>query len=220
MNRSAKIALAALTGLGMLATTAPALAHGPSQGGGHGMGMMGPGMMMGQPQAANEDAPQPPAPGYGMGPGMMAQGYGYGPGMMGPRMMGPGMMGQGYGPGMMMGPGMGYGMGYGMGPGMHGMMHSMMHGGGMGYGPGMGMGYGGMPCAQQQGAAAGEDLGPDDVKARMERWLAMQGNDRLKLGKIEAVDDDTITVEIVTVDDSLVQKLAVDRHNGWTRPAK
>ena len=53
-----------------------------------------------------------------------------------------------------------------------------------------------------------------------ESWLAMQGNDRLKLGKIEAVDDDTITVEIVTIDDSLVQKLAVDRHNGWTRPAK
>lgn len=211
--------LASLAVLALIAT--PALAHGPAQQGGPGMGMMGPGMMMGQPQASDEGAPQAPAPGYGMGPGMMAQGYGYGPGMMGPRMMGPGMMGPGYGygPGMMMAPGMGYGMGQGMGPGMHGMMHNMMHGGGMGYGPGMGMGYGGMPCGQQA-AAAGEDLGPDDVKARMERWLAMQGNDRLKLGKIEAVDDDTITVEIVTVDDSLVQKLAVDRHNGWTRPAK
>jgi hypothetical protein len=54
----------------------------------------------------------------------------------------------------------------------------------------------------------------------MERWLAIQGNDRLKLGKVEQVDDDTITVEIVTVDGSLVNKLAVDRHTGRTQPAK
>jgi hypothetical protein len=218
MKRLATRSACTLAGIAALALIAtPAFAHGPSQGG-NGMGMMGPGMMMGQSHVDDDDAPQAPAPGYGMGPGVMAQGYGYGPGMMGPRMMGPGY---GYGPGMMMGPGMGYGMGYGMGPGMHGMMHNMMHGRGMGYGygPGMGMGYGGMPC-WQQGAATGEDLTPDDVKARMERWLAMQGNDRLKLGRIEAVDDDTITVEIVTVDDSLVRKLEVDRHNGWTRPAK
>jgi hypothetical protein len=103
---------------------------------------------------------------------------------------------------------MGYGMGYGMGPGMMP---------GYGHGPYMGMGYG--PCWQHQ-AALEKDLTPDDVKARMQRWLDGLGNDRIKLGKVEAVDDDTITVEIETVDNSLVQKLAVDRHTGWTQPAE
>lgn len=134
-------------------------------------------------------------------------GPGYGMGMM----MGPGMMGQGPGKGAPY-----YGGGYGMmGPGM---MHNMMHGtAGPGFGPGTGQGFG--PCGQAA-AATGEDLDTDAVKARFERWLAVQGNERLKLGKVEAVDDDTITVEIVTLDDSLVNKLAVDRHTGWTRPAE
>jgi len=138
----------------------------------------------------------------GPGYGMMGQGYGMGPGP------GYGMMGQGYG---MMGPG--YGM---MGPG-YGMGHGPGYGGMMGPGYGQGPGFG--PCGQAA-SATGEEVGVDDVTARMERWLAIQGNDRLKLGKVEAVDDDTITAEIVTVDGSLVQKLAVDRHTGWTRPAK
>jgi hypothetical protein len=90
-----------------------------------------------------------------------------------------------------------------------------MMGPGYGYGPNKGYG----PCWQQH-ASLDKDLEPDDVKARMERWLEMQGNDRLKLGKVEAVDENTITAEIVTVDDSLVRKLAVDRHTGWTRPAE
>lgn len=144
-----------------------------------------------------------PAAAHGSGPG----GPGYGMGMM----MGPGMMGQapGKGPGY-------FGGGYGMMG--HGMMHNMMHGApGPGFGPGMGYGFG--PCGQAA-AATGEDFDADAVKARFERWLAMQGNERLKLGAVEAVDDDTITVEIVTVDDSLVQKLVVDRHTGWTRPAR
>jgi hypothetical protein len=33
-------------------------------------------------------------------------------------------------------------------------------------------------------------------------------------------DDDTIVAEIVTQEGSLVQRLEVDRHTGWTRPAK
>lgn len=90
----------------------------------------------------------------------------------------------------------------------------------MGHGYGMtGQAYGHAPCGQAA-AQTGEDLEIGDVQTRLERWLAMQGNDRLKLGKIEAVDDDTITAEIVTVDDSLVQKLAVDRHSGQMQPAK
>lgn len=141
-------------------------------------------------------------PALSHGPGQAGPGYGPGYGMMGPGY--GGMMGPGAGYGGMMGPGAGYG-GM-MGPGHH-----------MGFGNGAGFGFG--PCAQAA-SAAGEEVGVDDVTARMERWLAVQGNDRLKLGKVEAVDDDTITAEIVTVDGSLVQKLAVDRHTGWTRPAK
>ncbi|MDH3228742.1 MAG: hypothetical protein OEN55_03005 [Alphaproteobacteria bacterium] len=120
-----------------------------------------------------------------------------------------GQGGPGYGPGYgMMGGMMGPGAGYGgmMGPG---------HGHGFGNGAGAGFG----PCGQAA-AASGEDIDVDGVTARMERWLAVQGNDRLKLGKVEQLDDDTITVEIVTVDGSLVQKLAVDRHTGRTQPAK
>ena len=125
-----------------------------------------------------------------------------------------GQGGPGYGPGYgmmggMMGQGAGYGGQQGFGPGYGGMM-------GPGYGNGAGYGFG--PCGQA--AATGEDINIEGVQTRMERWLAIQGNDRLKLGKIEAVDDDTITVEIVTADDSLVQKLAVDRHSGQMRPTK
>ncbi len=135
-----------------------------------------------------------PALSHGPGHGGPGFGQGYGPGY--------GMMGGG-----MMGPGGAYGGPRGFGPGMMGPGH--------GHGPGFGFG----PCAQQA-AASGEDVSVDDVTQRMERWLAIQGNDRLKLGKVEAVDDDTITAEIVTVDGSLVQKFTIDRNTGWTRPAK
>ncbi len=43
---------------------------------------------------------------------------------------------------------------------------------------------------------------------------------RLKRGKVEAKDDDTIIAEIVTVDDSLVQGLAIDRDTGSQRRIK
>ena len=126
--------------------------------------------------------------------------------------MGPGMMG-GYGPGN--GPGPGYGPGRGYGPGW-------MHGGG-GYGPGWmmrgGAGYG--PCWDNQ-AGAGQQgdlkLTTDNVKQRMERWLAIRNNPRLKLGDVKEKDDNTITADIVTVDNSLVQRFAIDRHTGFYRP--
>ena len=152
--------------------------------------------------------------GYGYGPGMM-QGYGpgmmqgYGPGMMGgygygPGMMGPGMM-QGYGPGMM-GPGMmpGYGQGYGPG---------MMQGYGQGYGPGM-MGPG------QYGRQANLNLSSDDVKNYLERWIAVQGNPRLKVGDVKEKDANTIEADIVTKEgNALVQRFTVDRHTGFYRPS-
>jgi len=128
-------------------------------------------------------------------------------------------MGQG-----MMGGGMGQGMGGGMGQGMmmqrmmrrmmmqpmmqHMMMHRMMMmmRGRMGGTMGPSMIYG-------MGPGAGKDLTVDDVKKYLGRVLQRHGNKRLKLGKVTQSDKDTIVAEIVTVDDSLVQKLSFDRHD-------
>lgn len=158
------------------------------------------------------------------GPGMMG---GYGPGMMGGN--GPGyghMRGWGGGPGAGPGNCPGYGQndesgpagrqGEGYGPGNH------MRGWGGGYGPGMMQGYG--PGYGPRGAIQGDqkanqnlNLTTDDVKARMERWLAWRGNARLKVGEVREKDADTITAEIVTKDNSLVERLIFDRHTGFTR---
>ena len=54
----------------------------------------------------------------------------------------------------------------------------------------------------------------------LETRLAHWGNDRLKLGKVEATDDKTITGEIVTKDGSLVQKFAFDKTTGRHQPVK
>jgi hypothetical protein len=130
--------------------------------------------------------------GGGYGPGMM-QGYGDGPGMMGG-------YGPGYGWGMMGGPGYGTG---GYGPGW-------MHGGGWRYGPGYGQAYG------PQGDLK---LSAEDVKNRLEGWIAWQGNPRLKVGDVKEKDADTIEADIVTKDNSLVQRFIVNRHTGFYRPS-
>jgi hypothetical protein len=147
----------------------------------------------------------------GMGPGMMGgygggPGYGPGPGYGGGPGYGPGMMG-GYGPGWMHGQG-GYGPGW-------------MHGQG-GYGPGWmhgGRGYG--PCWNNEANAGQQQdlkLTTDDVKTRMERWLAARNNPRLKVGDVKEKDADTITADIVTVDNSLVQRIDINRHTGVYSP--
>ena len=132
--------------------------------------------------------------GFGNGPVQLAHGpgagSGYGPGSG----MGPGMMGYGGGPGTMMGygPMMGHGMmGYGNGPQQH-------------------------PCWDSAGGAS-VDLSADDVTKMLERHLAWRGNDRLKVGKVEQKNDTTYVAEIVTVDNSLVEKLEIDRRTGSTR---
>jgi hypothetical protein len=120
---------------------------------------------------------------------------------------GSGSTGQGYGPGYhMRGPGGGYG------PGYH------MQGWGGGYGPGMMQGYG--PGYGPRANAQGDqtlNLSTDDVKARMERWLAARDNPRLKLGEVKEKDADSITADIVTKDNSLVERFIVDRHTGAIR---
>lgn len=139
--------------------------------------------------------------GYGM---MGQQGYGMGPGMMG-----PGMMGQGYG----MGPGM-MGPGYGMGPGM---MGPGMMGPGYGMGPGM-MGPGMMGPGYGMWGRGDANLTTDDVRKNLERWLAWQGNPRLKVGEVKEEGDDTIVAEIVTKKgDEVVDRMRIDRSTGAMR---
>ena len=117
---------------------------------------------------------------------------------------GPGMMG-GYGPGMMGGYGHMGGWGRGDGPGA-GQWNcpAFAQGNGPGYGP--------------QGTARDNqtlNLTTDDVKTRMERWLTVRDNPRLKLGDVKEKDADLITADVVTKDNSLVDRFIVDRHTGF-----
>lgn len=103
-----------------------------------------------------------------------------------------------WGPGMM--------GGYAMGPGM-------MGGYGYGMGPWMMTPYRNNPATL--------NLSVDDVKNSFGRWLAWQGNPRVKLGNVSEKDTDTIAADIVTTDkDGLVQRFAVDRHTGFTQPSE
>ena len=194
---------------------------------------------------SNASFAQPYGGGWGyMGPGMMG-GYGPGPGMMGG--YGPGYQGHmGYGPGPGYGPGYMHGR-RGYGPGwMHGRQGygpGWMHGQ-RGYGPAWCWGNrDGVPTQSQSGQATPQQgdekqadqkqteqkqtdqkqqtdqkLTTDDVKTRMERWLSFQHNPRLKLGDVKEKDDNTITADIVTVDNSLVRRFNVDRNTGIYRP--
>jgi hypothetical protein len=141
---------------------------------------------------------QPPAMTGGMGPGMMQGG------------MGPGMMQGGMGPGMMQG---------GMGPDMTqgGMCPGMMQGG-----MGRGMMQGGMGPGTMQGGMGAlfgsrvtptMNLSAEDVRGYLAVQLDRLNNKRLKVGDIKS-EDGTITADIVTIDNSLVQRLKVDRHTG------
>lgn len=103
-------------------------------------------------------------------------------------------------------------------------MHCMMQGGmraGMGD-PRMSsmMGSGTMHGATPGASALfGERVRPvmnlsvDDVRGYLAMRLERLNNKRLKVGDVKS-DDATITADIVTVDNSLVQRLKVDRHTG------
>jgi hypothetical protein len=110
--------------------------------------------------------------------------------MMGGGMMGPGMMGGG-----MMGRGMGPGM---MGPGYQGH--------GPQYVPPSGPRY-------QQPQKPMEEK---DAKAILENYLASMRNPNLKLGKIKEMDN-YFAAEILTKENSLVDKILVDKRTGWMR---
>lgn len=69
-------------------------------------------------------------------------------------------------------------------------------------------------------SAKAYNFNTDDIRKIVAARLVWQGNDRLKVGKVEAAGDDAIVAEIVTVDDSLVYKLKYDRKSGASQPAK
>lgn len=77
-----------------------------------------------------------------------------------------------------------------------------------------------MRKAGKHGRAADRDLdlSADEARTLVEARLIMRGNDRLKVGKVIEKDQDTYLVDIVTVEDSLVRQVEVDRDNGVPRP--
>jgi hypothetical protein len=112
------------------------------------------------------------------------------------------------------GGGGGWGMGGGYGPGYGPDCPRWgMRGGGPGFmGRGRGPGWGSE--GGWSGAPADVKLSTDDVKARLERWLAWRGNSRLQLGDVKEKDADTIVADILTKDKSLVERFIVNRHTG------
>ena len=88
-------------------------------------------------------------------------------------------------------------------------------------GRGMMMGSGMMQGGNRSGMGAlfGSRVTPpmtlsvDDVRGYLGLQLKRLNNKRLKVGDVKS-DDDTITADIATVDNSLVQRLKVDRHTG------
>jgi len=147
--------------------------------------------------------------GWHMDPGSMMQGCPMGgPGTMSQGMTGPGTMGPG-----MMNPGM-------MNPDM---MHPGMIDQGMMMLP---QGRPSMvgPRGMEQGLRGGMMMQPaveaasvEDVTRLLQQRLDWQGNPHVKLGKVEAKNDDTVLAEIVTQDGSLVERLEIDRRSGWMR---
>ena len=93
--------------------------------------------------------------------------------------------------------------------GMHKKMmgHGKMMDDGMMMGQGMKMRGGGFPKL----------MSADDAKALISHWLARHIGERVKVGAIEELGIFAFGVEVVTVDGSLVQRLAVDRrgHGIW-----
>ncbi len=122
---------------------------------------------------------------------------------------------------------MGDGGGGGYAGGMHMKNRGMMGGGHgmgsamMGHGQHMGPGHGMVPPTGHQGmmghgmrVTPKQNLTTDDVRHFFEDRLARHGNERLKIGEVKQADDDSITADIVTTDNSLVRRFKVDRHTG------
>jgi hypothetical protein len=84
------------------------------------------------------------------------------------------------------------------------------------YGPGvMGPGMMGWGQSPQQ---TNLNLSANDVKVYLERWIASTGNPNIKVGSVVEQDAGTITADVVTKDDTVVQKFIFDRRSGFYRP--
>jgi len=144
----------------------------------------------------------------GTGPGMMQGGRDQ-------QTMSHGMMQGGMGPAAT-GQGMGQCMMHsGMGSGMMGqqMGHGMMGSGMMGSGMMQGGAKSGMGALFGSRVKPVMNLSVEDVRGYLALQLERLNNKRLKVADVKS-DDGTITADIVTVDNSLVQRLKVDRHTG------
>jgi len=111
------------------------------------------------------------------------------------------------------------GLVYSHGMGGYGMMGSR---GSRSYmGPMMGMGYEGH-CPMMQhtggyyGAYTNQEITKEVVQNITRDYLNSVGNPNLKQGKIKETEHE-FEVEIVTKDNSLVEKLFVDKHTGSVR---
>jgi len=75
-------------------------------------------------------------------------------------------------------------------------------------------------CSKGQGQALETPLTLDDVRSNLEKRLERHDNGRLKVGSVTEQNDKTIIAEIVTVDDSLVRRIAIDKTTGRHTPVK
>lgn len=114
----------------------------------------------------------------------------------------------------------GFGHGYrGFGPGHYGMGPGMMWGYGGGYGRGAGNWT--PPCWQFSGygpTASATPLTKDQAKALVEAQIVRSGNPNLKVGTVSEKDGNYV-VEIVTKDNSLVDRVLVPKDSGYTQRA-
>jgi hypothetical protein len=96
----------------------------------------------------------------------------------------------------------------------HSNMHSMMNGHGMSRSVMGGLGYihGGHSKQNHD-----KNFSADDVSKILAGRLAWNGNKRLKVGKVTEKSENTYVAEIVTIDNSLVEMIEVDRKTGKSR---
>ena len=92
----------------------------------------------------------------------------------------------------------------------------MGHGDGMRHGAMRGHMLGGFGGLVLVGGGHGRDLNltADQVKKLADAALILAGNPRLKVGAVKETDGNTVSVDIVTLDNALVLHREVDRHTG------
>jgi len=114
----------------------------------------------------------------------------------------------GFGHGMRRGYGGGYRYGYGMGPGMMG---------GYGYGMGPGM-TGRSEYDSRRHRYEDKPVDLTEAKAMMNDYIKITRNPNLKLGNVKDAGADYET-EILTKDNSVVDKILIEKNTGWMRSA-